>query len=102
LVGVVIYALMILNLVLSLARLGGWWSVVVGVGIAIVQALIIAIFSMELAVSRRSVLVVAIVVPLFVILMVSLTTTDIYTRSPPALLPPELQPALPVPPPSAP
>lgn len=102
LVGGVIYGLMVLNLVLSFVALGGWWSVVVGVGIATIQALLITIFSMELLVSRRSILVVAIIAPLFVILMISLTVTDIYTRPPPALLPPELVPTLPEPPPYVP
>lgn len=102
LVGAVIYALVALNLLLSFVNLGGWWSVVLGVGIATIQALLIAFFSMELFASRRSIVMVALIAPLFVILMVSLTVVDIYTRPAPAFLPPPVQPLLPEPPPYVP
>lgn len=99
LVGATIYGLLVLSLVLSFAHLGGWWSTVIALGIAIVQALFVAIFSMELFESRRSVIVIAIIAPLFLILLVSLTATDIYTRPPAPMLPPAIDKQFPRAPP---
>ncbi len=95
----VIYALLVVNLVLSLAGVSGAWAVILGVGIASIQATLVALFSMELIFSRRSVVVIAIVAPLFVVLLVSLTVVDVYTRQPPLLGTPPIDRSLPSPPP---
>lgn len=98
-IGGLIYGFVILNLLISLAGVEGAWAVILAIGIASLQALLIAIFSMELFLSRRSVIVIAIVSPLFVILLLGLTVADVYTRSPPLLDPPPVDRSLPEPPP---
>lgn len=97
--GGAIYALVVLNLGISLAGLGGAWAVILAVGIASLQATLIALFSMELIASRRSVVVIAIIAPLFVVLLVGLTVADVYTRQPPLLGDPPIDRSVPSPPP---
>lgn len=94
-----IYGLVVLNVVLALVGISGAWAIILAVGIASIQAALVAIFSMELFLSRRSIVVIAIVAPLFVVLLVSLTVADIYTRQPPLLGTPPVYRSLPMPPP---
>ncbi len=98
-VGAVVNALVVLNLVLSLVGVAGAWAVILAIGIASVQAVLVVLYSMELVLSRRSVVVVAVITPLFVILMVALTVTEVTTRAPPLLDPPPVDRTLPRPPP---
>lgn len=94
-----VYALVVLNLVLSLAGIAGTWAVIFAVGIAGLQAILIGLFSMELIASRRSVVVIAVVAPLFVVLLLALTVVDVYTRAPALLDPPPVDRTVPTPPP---
>lgn len=94
-----IYGLLVVNLAISLAGVQGAWAVILAIGIASLQALLVALFSMELFLSRRSVVVIAIVAPLFVVLLLGLTVADVYTRAPPLLDPPPVERTLPDPPP---
>lgn len=67
----------------------GSWSTPVALGIATVKAGLIAWFFMELGEMRTSVRVAAVASLLLFLLLVGLATTDVATRVPPPLLPPE-------------
>jgi|GEM_PF-2247447 len=95
-----LYLLVVANLVVALAGVSGIWALVVAMGIAGIQALVVALFSMELLRSRRSIGVVAVIAPLFVLLLVSLTVVDVYTRAPSPLEIPPIDRTVPSPPPS--
>lgn len=94
-----IYLFVVVNLVLALAGISGTWAVVLAVGIASLQAIVVALFSMELLRSRRSVVVVSVIAPLFVVLLLVLTVVDVYTRQPPPLDIPPIDRTIPSPPP---
>jgi len=95
----VLYLLVVGNLVVALTGVSGFWALFVAVSIAGLQTLVVALFSMELLRSRRSIGVVAVVAPLFVLLLVCLTVVDVYTRQPPPLEVPPVDRSLPSPPP---
>lgn len=86
-VGAIVAGLVVLSFVLSFFDLGGW-LVPIGIAIATTQALLIAWFSMELFESRFSVRMLAVIAPLFLILMLSLAMGDLATRRPQPLLVP--------------
>ncbi len=86
-VGLVIYALLILSFVLSYIEMGRW-ATPIALVIAGVQTVLVAYFSMELFLSRFSVRMLAIIAPLFVILLVCIAASDIATRDPEPMLVP--------------
>lgn len=88
-VGLVVFTLVILSFALSYVELGRW-ATVVALGIACIQAGLIAWFSMELFESRLSVRIIALIAPLFVILLVGLSAADPATRTPQPILVPEM------------
>lgn len=79
-VGAAIVLLLILSFVLSYVDSGGW-AVPIAIVIASVQALLVAWFSMELFESRFSVRMLAVIAPLFVVLLTVLAAADIATRT---------------------
>ncbi|HWV39446.1 MAG TPA: cytochrome C oxidase subunit IV family protein [Vulgatibacter sp.] len=79
--------LLSLSLALSFVELGRW-STWIHLGIATVQAGAVVWFSMELFQSRFSVRMLAIITPLFVLLLVALTAVDPATRAPEEVLVP--------------
>lgn len=86
-IGAFVLGLAILSLILSFANLGGW-AVTVALVIASVQAILVGWFSMELFESRFSVRMLAIIAPLFLILLTVLATADLASRAPDPLLVP--------------
>jgi len=86
-IGAVIGALLVLSLVLSFVEMGRW-STWIHLGIGTVQAALVVWFSMELFESRFSVRMLAIITPLFVLLLVALTAVDPATRPPDEVLVP--------------
>lgn len=88
-VGLAVFALVVVSFLLSFVELGRW-ATVLALGIACVQAGLIAWFSMELFESRLSVRLIALIAPLFVLLLVSLSASDPATRRPQPILVPEM------------
>lgn len=86
-IGAVIYALLILSFVLSYVEMGRW-TTWIALGIATVQSALVVWFSMELFESRFSVRMLAIITPLFVLLLVSIAAVDPATRAPEEVLVP--------------
>lgn len=86
-IGAVIGVLLVLSLVLSYVEMGRW-TTWIHLGIATVQAALVVWFSMELFESRFSVRMLAIITPLFVLLLVALTAVDPATRAPAEVLVP--------------
>lgn|GEM_PF-4967727 len=86
-IGAVVGALLILSFVLSYVEMGRW-TTWIHLGIATVQSALVVWFSMELFESRFSVRMLAIITPLFVLLLVALTAVDPATRAPEEVLVP--------------
>lgn len=86
-VGIAVFLLLVLSFALSYADTGRW-QIPIAIVIASVQALLVAWFSMELFDSRFSVRMLAIIAPLFVVLLTVLAAADIATRAAQPILPP--------------
>jgi len=94
-IGAIVLGLAAVSLILSYLGLG-WWAVPVAIGIASVQAILVGWFSMELFESRFSVRMLAIIAPLFVILLTVLATADLASRAPePMQVPPPIRAGFP-------
>lgn len=88
-VAVGVYALLLLSIGLSYVELGVW-STVIAIGIATIQAGLVAWYSMELFASRLSIKIIAFIAPLFVVLLVAFAAMDPMTRQPQPILIPEI------------
>lgn len=73
-------ALTLLSWVVSILHLPGLFGIAVGLGIAGLKAMLVALFFMELWAHRGGVRFAAITGPLFLVTLISLMLADVWTR----------------------